>query len=335
MKKAFELQFHWMFVIIAGALILGFFVKIALQQENLSKNKIYLDYTKRLGNTFNTITQNPNIPTNFSISNDKIKFSCDNVCNCKYALGIIDENFNEKIIFAPNEITQIVQAFSFEWNVPFRATNFLYLTDNSKKYVLLYDDSDISQKLLDIIKNTLPKSINQEFMHVKDINSVKKQKLEYKFVFLNTNVIYPASFDNEEAQGLLITRTNVEFLKKEKRQSFIKISSYQIIPYEKGMIIAAIISNDDLFKCNMINAFEKLHYISKLYEQKSTNTELINFESSRCSGSYNTAKTLFNQFSINAKQTADSKLSNQINLPINDIKTLNDNIERDSCPRVL
>lgn len=335
MKRGFELQFHWMFVVIAGALILGFFVKIALQQEDLSKNKIYLDYTKRLGNTFNTIAQNPNIPINFSISDDKIKFSCDNGCNCKYNLDVINENFNEKIIFAPDEITQIVQAFSFEWNVPFRATNLLYLTDTSKKYVLLYDDSDLSQQLLNIIKNTLPKSVNHQFLHINDINQVKNQKSNYKFVFLNTNVIYPESFDNEDVQGLLITRTNVEFLKKESKQSFIRTSSYQIIPYEKGTIIAAIISSDNLFKCNMLKAFEKLYYVSKLYEQKSKNKELINFESSRCAGSYNTAKELFNQFSINAKQSVDSKLSLSINLPINDIKTLNDNIERDSCPRVI
>ncbi len=338
MKKAFELQFHWMFIVIAGSLILGFFVKIALEQKNYSEKRIYIDYTKQLDNTFNTIIQNPNIPTNLSISKDIIDFSCDKSCNCKYKVGIGSENFNEKIIFAPKKVTQTLQLFSLDWNVPFRATNFLYITDTSKKYIILYDNSDVSQKLLNIVNISLPKSINHEFLDINDITTVTKKKIDYIFVFLNTQVLdIDNSFDDYEINGVLITKSNVEFLKKDPKQNFFsKIAGYQIISYDENSIIAAIISDNDLFKCGITKAFERLSYVAKVYEKRASSSEFRNFEPQICGGSYKNAENYFNQVSKQAKEIVASQLSKQIDRSLFDnIKNLNDNIERAGCSRII
>ena len=39
-RKGFELQFNWIFVLIAGALILAFFFTIAQKQRNLSQQSV-------------------------------------------------------------------------------------------------------------------------------------------------------------------------------------------------------------------------------------------------------------------------------------------------------
>ena len=102
-KKAVELQFHWMFVLIAGALILTFFITIAQRQYTFSQQKAALQTLNSFETTFTTALQSPNTANPIEI-NTEMNFRCEKSCDCAYSIGDQSKRFDDKIIFAPDKL---------------------------------------------------------------------------------------------------------------------------------------------------------------------------------------------------------------------------------------
>jgi hypothetical protein len=86
-KKGFELQFHWIFVLIAGALILSFFFMVANKQKNLSQDRLQLTLATEIENIFTGAIISRGTAQKMPTPPQGITFECTEGCECKYGIG--------------------------------------------------------------------------------------------------------------------------------------------------------------------------------------------------------------------------------------------------------
>jgi hypothetical protein len=134
-KAAIEVQFNWIFVLIAGALIIGFFVMIVSKQQTSVKSEINIVVSRAIEAilTGSKVSADSASPGSLPVGN--IEFDCDS-----YSVGDVERKLKQMTVFAPDLIKgkQII-TWSLPWNVPFRATNLLLLTSPQVRYIFVYD----------------------------------------------------------------------------------------------------------------------------------------------------------------------------------------------------
>ena len=125
MAKGFELQFHWIFILIAGALILAFFFSIAQKQKVISEQRLEFSISSELegvvaaaigGKGSARIIQNPGV-----------SFSCKEGCACT-----LKNRDAKELIFGLTSGGDTLSLWSKEVLMPYRVANLLFLTDEPK-----------------------------------------------------------------------------------------------------------------------------------------------------------------------------------------------------------
>ena len=152
-KGVIEVQFNWIFTLIVGALILALFSSIIIKQKSSSENTI----SATLLTNLETILVGAKISTGtinvIDMPKTNIEFSCN-----QYSQGNAQKQIRDKVIFSPNLLKgkQLI-TWALEWKVPFKITNFLYVTSPEVRYILIGTDSTFK-----IINSTIPNEINKE-----------------------------------------------------------------------------------------------------------------------------------------------------------------------------
>ncbi|MDO8480573.1 MAG: hypothetical protein Q7S65_02020 [Nanoarchaeota archaeon] len=158
MKAQFEVQFNWILVLVAGALIFLFFfgvvgwVKKGSEQSAASTVATYLDALL----TGSSVTRNT--VTRFQLPSETVHFTCDD-----YRVGKSETSTRIRgtILFAPTRIeTGRFVAWSEPWDVPFRVANFLFLGSPDIRYVFIGDTSD---PLFRELRDAFPPELGAEF----------------------------------------------------------------------------------------------------------------------------------------------------------------------------
>ena len=136
-KAMIEIQFHWIFILIVGAVILLFFATMIYRQKTVSETGISADVLVNLesiisGSMISTKTLNLlDIPKGTEISYKD--------CN-QYEVGPYNKQTGTIVMFAPKKIAgRKLVTWALDWNVPYRVTNFLYLTSDDVRYILVDD----------------------------------------------------------------------------------------------------------------------------------------------------------------------------------------------------
>ena len=274
-KKGFEVQFNWIFVLVAGAAILLFFASVIVKQKNVSETST----KSTVLNSIESIITGTSVSTNsiniIDIPNSDIDVSCGSV-----SIGGVSNQFQNLILFSPSLIKGgrlITQTLAF--STPYRSTNFLYITSANLRYIMIgYTDlaREINKSLpLDLIKEFYP--ISQQ---IKDSNNYK-----VKFVFfdnINPNVLQ--TFQKMSDQDVTAIEVNGDsekgtlnfYQKNGVSWAYVGNSGY----IGKSSLIGAIYSDAlDSYNCNMANAFSRLNLVTKIYLQRTQ--ELISTGNSR------------------------------------------------------
>ena len=125
-KRGIEMQAHWIFILIAGAIILAFFFSIVAKQKSLSEQKISITLSSNIEAVFSGAIESKGTAQLLTVPKDGIAFACSEGCDCNFWIGDKATSFRDKIIFAPKiVIGQDATAWSNEWKLPFRVSNFL------------------------------------------------------------------------------------------------------------------------------------------------------------------------------------------------------------------
>jgi hypothetical protein len=280
-KRAIELQFHWIFILIAGAVILAFFFSVVQKQRALSEEKLSITLSTQMDAIFAGAIESKGTTQSLATPQPGIAFACSDVCECNYYIGDKATEFRDKILFAPALIAdEDAIAWAHEWAFPFRVTNFLMLTSPAIKYYLVYEDSDPqSTKTYARISKALPKEINrQTYTDPSAVYHVSPQGYAHtRFVFLGTKDKpnlrdLPLEYAEESVSAVWIDpdfRTAV-FSEKSDDDELDFNERPTSLAGDASAYAAVFAADRVLYDCMMRRAFDKLGIIADVHARRAT-----------------------------------------------------------------
>src|SRR3989344_4429852 len=285
-RGVIEVQFNWIFILIAGALILVFFATVIYKQKEISDMRLSAEILSNMQTMTVGAESTSNLYSNIRSKGSEIRFSCED-CNCFYTLENLisstDISYNSRAMFVPSLIDgDKIIIFSLDWNMPYKVTNFLYLTSDKIRYVMVGNND-----ILSTIKESLHGG-----MYVSQINSpqsyqeyINQNEQKVRFVFYDNNEMTSITvgdgetLDTKSMNYRDITAVNIKpsgnteigtvefYRKKSNAELFELMGSY---PYSGiPSLIGAIIADDyNLYKCPMDDVFTRLNYVNEVYLER-------------------------------------------------------------------
>ena len=143
-----DVQFNWIFVLLIGALILSFFVGVAMWYKGTQEQKITGEIVLQLESLMKTAQESPKTAMTTTIPDITLSFTCSSYdcstlgCPSEFSGGGIARSTETQALFSLGELegTNLI-TWSLEWALPYKIANFLYLTTDAVRYVIVYDDS--------------------------------------------------------------------------------------------------------------------------------------------------------------------------------------------------
>jgi len=282
-----EIQFHWVFVIVAGFVILGFFLFLVMKQKGISEVKISSSIASDLKAIFTGAQVSSRTLNVVKIPATKISFTCEknqNVVYSVFTIGKRSEPIPSQVIFSPGEIETLkLYTWSYEWQVPFKVLNFLYLSTPRHRIILVEKKSIEGKRLCNFLNSTLPDQMSK--VYISDIAQTPLTQLPDQnnnvetIVFCDftsqeiTNSIsyYPAQVETDTLVAISIKGDekfgNIVF-HQDGKDKFINPS--QPIKYAgAALLLGAIFSDNSLFyECNREKAIGRLRQVALIYEEK-------------------------------------------------------------------
>jgi len=290
MKKAqVTVQFNWIFILIVGAIILAFFVTIAIRQKEASEQGVTANFFINFEKSLSGISAVEGKTLLFDIPKMDLRYDCNSVCDCAAYAGesraravIRPFSLNDKVIFSPNRLKgNNLLTISKEWDFPFRITNFLFMTSPEVKYLIennsqgqiIYDDlpplfivkGQVRQRAID----------KQLFTPGEDIEAITGN-YKVKFVLFETDPIgldIPSeivSLANSDVTAVKIDGKIISFYEKDRVSSdaeFVKTGESYL--FGDATLLAAVFAEDfRSYGCVMNRAFESLNAVAKVYQEK-------------------------------------------------------------------
>lgn len=278
-----ELHFNWIFILIAGAIIFLFFISIVNKQRELSEIKT----SGTIITNLDSILTGAQISTNTVNIIDMPKVDIGFECN-RYFIGPAPRQTKGNVIFSPNLLKgKNIITWTLDWNMPYRITNFLYLTDPQLRYIIVNNSQNLGKELYD----ELPDEMNKELIDKNQLLDLKdKNNYKVRFIFMG-NVI----LDNPITNGLknlndmpdehvtainlpklkdsniIPTTGTVVFLKKDGTKWKQEQETYYL--KEESLFGAIFAADMDMYNCIMKKAFKKLNLVTKIYLDRSENLE--------------------------------------------------------------
>src|SRR3989338_5160049 len=151
-KKAFEIQFNWIFVLIAGAAILIFFTSIIIKQKSITQSSTNIEMLKQMESIIAGASVSTDTIVPFEVPDFEIRISCN-----KLSIGASSTQYQNLILFAPSLIKgNKLVAQTMEFREPYRSTNLLFVTSMQASYILIGDS--LSKE----INKTLPAELDKQ-----------------------------------------------------------------------------------------------------------------------------------------------------------------------------
>ena len=327
-KRGFtEVQFTWIFILIAGAVFLLIFAKITGKQRDISEEKVSAITLRGLSSVFTSLSISSNAFHEGELPKQSIKVSCD-----KFTIAGQSMPFGNSIIFSPALIKgEKYLSMTLQWNVPFKVTNFVYLTHPEVRYIFVENGLDI------VYTNVLSK-IPDKMKYPEGIievgnTEVDKDKNNYKVRFIYfgensnpttnpNNIILPNTKDYDITK-LEVLSDKINFYRKNKNNwDDIGGSSY----LDDEMLLGAIFSEDkETYECVVGRAFELLRKEAGFNEK--VVTKLRDAIVDPCKTIYNEALV---QFTIILQNLAISS-SSFLKSAMSELDKLNADAEKNSC----
>jgi len=308
-KAQVEVQFNWIFILIAGAVLLGFFFLMISSQSNTNETKISATLTRTFKTIVDATAQKSGTLKEYSFaSNLNIEFQCkENSGLYNYKLNDVKvADIKYDVIFAPESmIGRNIYTWTREWELPdeqgFSVTTFLYMTNKLQGFIFVNDSSNGFKT----IYNNFPKNISQHTTTINDNHELTNTFSElnynkYKFIVFNDSYFYSSDGTTKKSislpnnlvnrfSAIIISPDNDQDVFKKGKVCYCNSQSTCNAPIDcvnylgSASLYGAIFSdNGDYYKCTMNKAFDKLYLTSALQYHRLTSVELAGGLSSSC-----------------------------------------------------
>ena len=169
-----QTQFNWIFIIVAGAIILTFFVNFAFKFKSFQEEKLSIEL---LINFDNALT---NLQASLFNTFDIIEIPKDVEITCN-EFRIEDKNYdNNKLIFSPNILKDKIYIYYKQFNFPFNVENLYYIISPGNRFYLIVNDAE-SREYAESLIEDLPEKFRE------NIQIKATRQLTGKNIFINQN----------------------------------------------------------------------------------------------------------------------------------------------------
>lgn len=332
-----ETPVNWVFVLVAGAIILLFFAIVIFRMQSTTTKQSQATLITNLNSIFTgTSLSSETSAIIENLPKQNIHFECQG-----YSLGDLTGGFEDRLTFAPSILSlQPLIVWSVSWNVPFFVSNFLFLTNPNLRYVFVYNpESSQARNLKNRIEQSLSKDITKIF--VTSASQIVENGAETKFIFIDTNIeaLHPSFHDIKINIQKINNNGIIEFYTKEQNTDAFELKlSPSSIFFEDTTLIAGIIVDDaEYLDCMMNKAFERYKEVSYILNQRvlSLKSGLL-----QCNNKYsNASEQLYNLLASTSyidqkKQDRLQTFVIELNTLINQLKINNQELPLHSCPTI-
>lgn len=281
-KKGFAIQFNWVFIMIAGGLILLFFFSVIRGCSKSGQESIETEVKIALDSVIGSAEKSDGTLFRVGIKDTKLAFECPYL-----RVGEIGAQILLDTAFGPTRLEAIQDEYfvmALDWNVPYKILNFLYFSSPDIRYIFKDDPDLMYEKILyDPYHYTIPENMTPE--HVAGCAGLTDEA-DYKVRFIFFDFIDDSCgqpFENMPAQdvtALLINRQTegfdddplggwgtVNFYQyQESTHSFVEMPGSNQPYLGRSMLIGAIFTEDPYsYACTMQNALNRYNLVTKIY----------------------------------------------------------------------
>lgn len=269
-KSAIEIQFNWIFVMIAGIVIFIFIISVLMKQSEESNTKISQDVLKQISTNIKAKQQLSNTFTELEIPRTTMTFTCDDT-DLISDFKISDsqrEQLPVEIIFAPREFnTQILKIWTQDFSVPFIVTRFIYITTPGTVFII-YNSSEDVNIYARAVYDEFPSNITRKYAeNSMALDKIIKSYKSYKIIcFDNYCPTTPANKYNY----IKIIPNNQDIFSYGTISFSSGLGGSNDISYMgKASLFGALFSdNRNYYECQMKRAFNQFEIKRTLHETR-------------------------------------------------------------------
>ena len=262
-KKGFEIQFNWIFVLVAGAAIILFFTVVVIKQKSVSETSTKATVLKSMEAIITGAGVSTDTTNVIDIPDSDIEVNCGRV-----SIGGVSKSYQSLLLFAPSLIKGnklVTQTLAF--SVPYRAANLLYITSPQLRYIII-GDSELAKEINRSMPSELKKEFHKSVPEIKNLNNYK-----IRFVLFGNIIDFPKALEKMPDSDVTAIKIDgnsekgtIEFWQKEGNSWLPKGTS----PYigKQSLIGAVYADTIDVYECNMRNAFSRLNLVTKIYDER-------------------------------------------------------------------
>ncbi|HLC61481.1 MAG TPA: hypothetical protein VJI52_00505 [Candidatus Nanoarchaeia archaeon] len=338
-KKAFEIQFNWIFVLVAGAAILTIFALVIFKQKSLSESSTSSIALRSMESVVAGASATTDTSSPITVPDLGIEVDCGKISVVKTS-----KQYPRMVLFSPSLMKGnklIWQAMSF--SAPYKSSNLLFMTSQQVKYILI-GNSD----LIKSINKSLPPEINKENFSSYDPAKIKNSNnYKVRFVFDNADISplgLPPSLlkmPDGDVTALKITgnldKGSVDFY-EDRAGSFVSKGTSHYIG--KAALIGAIYADTaEHYECNIRNVFARHGIVSDVHAGRTTALYNDPSMSPECRRAYSDSLSFISSIESVSKNIAGASTLSQSDIDViigasESLSNQNKEAQKFSCPMI-
>jgi hypothetical protein len=300
-RAQIESHFSWVFVLIAGAVIIAFFFSVVQKQRDFSQQKLALtlayDFEAVLGSA--AVAKGASQP--LSLYGQEIQFSCSESCACGMSVGDFQRPFREKIIFSQSKINgKNMLLWTLDWKNPFRVANFVYATDDNTYYWFV-NGTATPPDIANYLYKNFTKLAKYEF--VQNLNAISNKGFKKNRVVM-INFAPPSSFPSNVANLQGISALKVTGSLDSGDLTFYSLNSLSTTKTNSYTstehLLGAIFSEDpNMYDCGLKSSQTRFEVIKETYLARASKLKDEDWGTRECFIKYDEAENELEKAAFN------------------------------------
>lgn len=200
-RGAIEVQFNWIFIIIAGAIFLVFFFAVVKSMQGSSDTKLNTEIAAHLDTVLKNAAQASSTGSEafrmIAFPAVTLQFTCEEDFSSMRIGGQgIEMPLDTQIIFSEQQLQgDTLYAWTQNFEIPYRIQSFLYLTSSDALYVFIEDDG-----LIEEMYRGMPANISTMLVEEDELMNHLETYKSYDYV---TFIGYTVDYGIFQPSGLL------------------------------------------------------------------------------------------------------------------------------------
>jgi len=280
------MQFNWIFVLIAGALILVFFANVINTQTKFSRSKI----AATVLNDIDAISTGAEVSRGtiqvINVPNLNLGFRCTETCSCTYSLSDTQVPYGDKVMFAPDLVKGIrMLAWTNDWSMPYRVSNMVLITSPEVRYIIL-EDANNEDLVSDIFAELPPRLMkiddseelvfNKELVakndlpNIQDLNNYKVKIIGFDGFDLSREIPKNLQSMGDAFVTAIKISPNDRLISFYQKEGNSWSTDPTTLPFlEKSLLYAAIFAeNPEMYRCGTERILHKMQFVTDVYKER-------------------------------------------------------------------